>query len=449
MSRQGLVFVMGIAACSVGDGDRGSFGDGGNMEVASADGGDTEGESGDGDGESGNGGNDGDDGDDGNADAQEYIEEAKMNFPSYLDLHTKVIQRTCTPNENVCHNNKEYPDLRTPQGVLDRLGQPCNLNELYAEPEAVFNGCEPPGDIIRFTTGNNTDFSAQVGWMELTDDGMGGGTAIVHIEQPIPDPMQSPTVLESIAIERMVAGQLQMVGAIDLAVSYAAGATSIQINNTASWALHQTLLEGEVQPGDPNRDDVYGASSNEAMHELLPGDPWNSYLLQRLQGNVPGSPMPLANQPLTASEVIAVACWIEGAAEPGGDQVDSEIDYENCSYAEEFATPPEGGGATLSEHVQPILDTYCAVPSCHSGELVAEQLDLSRGKSRDALVDVMSRQDPDLPLVTPLNPTNSYLLTKLTSPGQSGLQMPLNAEPLGESEIDIIRTWIIQGAPDN
>jgi hypothetical protein len=181
----------------------------------------------------------------------------------------------------------------------------------------------------------------------------------------------------------------------------------------------------------------------------MAGDPWNSYLLQRLQGNVPGSPMPLANQPLSASEVIAVACWIEGAAEPDGNLVDSEIDYDNCSYADEFATPPEGGGATLSEHVQPIFDQYCAVPASHAGDIVAEGLDLSAGHARDSLLDVMSKQDPDLPLLTALNPTNSYLITKLTSAGQAGKQMPLNGEPLSESDLDIIRTWIIQGAPDN
>jgi hypothetical protein len=80
---------------------------------------------------------------------------------------------------------------------------------------------------------------------------------------------------------------------------------------------------------------------------------------------------------------------------------------------------------------------------------VAEELDLSEGKARASLVEVMARQNPDVPLVTPLNPTNSYLVTKLVSTGQAGKQMPLAAEPLGQSELDIIRTWIIQGAPDN
>jgi hypothetical protein len=459
MRRQGLLelgigaFVAcSVAACNVGDGARGSFGDGGSVGPMAGDASDTDGEESGGESDEGDatdgGGETGSD-TPANDDAAEYIEEAKKKFPTYLDLHTKVIQRTCTPNENVCHNNKEYPDLRTPQGVLDRLGQPCNLSELYADPEAVYNGCEPPGDQIRFTTGSNVGFTTEVGWIDLTDDGMGGGTAIVHIKDAIVSAMASPSTYESIAIERIVAGQTQMVGTIDLAVSYAAGARSMQVNYTDGWALHQSLLEAEITPGDPNRDDVYGASSSEAMHELAPGDPWNSYLLQRLQGNVPGSPMPLANQPLSAAEVIAVACWIEGSAEPGGNEVDSAIDYEDCSYAEEFAAPPEGGGATLSGHVQPIFDQYCAVAGCHAGDVVAEGLDLSAGNARASLVEVMARQNPDVPLVTPLNPTNSYLVTKLVSTGQAGKQMPLAAEPLGQSELDIIRTWIIQGAPDN
>ncbi len=446
----GTLMILGLAACSVGDGARGSFGEGEHAGPM-AEGGDTEGEPERNDtdedkGES-SGGTDGEEPDQ-DDDAAEYIEEARKNFPTYLDLHTKVIQRTCTPNENVCHNNKEYPDLRTPQGVLDRLGQPCNLNELYADPETVYNGCEPPGDIVRFTSGSNVGFTTEVGWIEVADDGMGGGTAIIHIKDPMPAAMAS-TAYESVAIDRMVAGQSQLVGTIDLAVSYAAGARQIQVNTTESWAAHQSLLEGEITLGDPNRDDVYGASTDESMHELLPGDPWNSYLLQRLQGTVPGSPMPLANQPLSASEVIAVACWIEGADVPEGARVDSVIDYDNCSYAAEFATPPEGGGATLSQHVQPIFDQYCAVAGCHAGDIVAEGLDLSPGRSRASLVEIMARQNPNVPLVTPLNPTNSYLITKLTSDGQSGRRMPLNAPALGESELDIIRTWIIQGAPDN
>ncbi len=51
--------------------------------------------------------------------------------------------------------------------------------------------------------------------------------------------------------------------------------------------------------------------------------------------------------------------------------------------------------------------------------------------------------------VTPGNPTNSYLMTKLVGNGLQGVQMPLAATPLGPEELDVIRTWISYGAPND
>ena len=242
---------------------------------------------------------------------------------------------------------------------------------------------------------------------------------------------------------------MQPVGTVTAALSYVQGGSLIDLVNTAEFVTHAQVLEA-VTPGDPNADGVYGGSSEDSMQEIKPGDPWNSYLLQRLQGNVPGSPMPLANQPLTASEIIAIACWIEGTADEGGAETNSVIDYDNCEYAAELATPPDGGGATLSGHVQPIFDQGCAFSGCHSTNSPAAGLDLTAGKSRDAMLGIASMQNPEVPLVTAVNPTNSYLMSKLTGAGVMGERMPLGgAEPLNESQLELIRTWIIQGAPDN
>ena len=97
----------------------------------------------------------------------------------------------------------------------------------------------------------------------------------------------------------------------------------------------------------------------------------------------------------------------------------------------------------------PIFNQFCNAAGCHGGDVPAAGLDLTEGKARDALFEVMAQQNPDVPLVTPLNPTNSYLMTKLTSNGSSGQQMPLGGAVLPEGDLEIIRTWIIQGAPDN
>lgn len=445
--------LLAIGACGPTTGDRGQFATGGSgqpipadtdgdTDVDDDDGGGGGGSMGDGSGSTGT--TPADDNDEGKA----YIEEAKLEFPTYQDIHVKVIQRTCTPFQNVCHNNKEYPDLRTPQGVLDRIGRPCNLNEIYNDPESVFNACEPPGDVLRFIDGANIGLSVEIGSVTITDDAMGGGTATLVLRTPMPSAMLSPATLESAVIERSVGGVMQSVGSLNLAISYVQGASSVQLNNTTEFSTHAAVL-AEVSGGDPNADGVFGASEDGAMQEIVPGDPWNSYLLQRLQGNVPGSPMPLANQPLSAAEVIAVACWIEGTADEGGAETETVIDYDNCQYADELATPPEGGGATLSGHVQPIFDQACSFGGCHSSQSPAAGLDLTAGNSRDAMLGVPATQNPDVPLVTAVNPTNSYLMAKLVGGGVMGARMPLNADVLNESQLEIIRTWIIQGAPDN
>lgn len=438
-----LTLLAGTVGCSVDGGGRGSFGAGASV-------GDTEtATDSDGSGSAGTttGAEDPNGTPTGSAnEAEQYIEDARLNFVTYRDIHEDVISRTCTPNSNVCHNNKEYPDLRTPQGVIDRIGRPCNLNELYTDPATVFNGCEPRGDTLRFSDGGNLGHVVEIGWVDVNDDGKGGGNVVVHIKEPMPQNMASGT-FESIVIERLVGEQTQSVGSINAAVSYALGGKAIQINATASFAEHVSLLESEVVPGDPNRDEVYGASDDQAMQEIAPGDPWNSYLLQRLQGNVPGSPMPLANEPLTAAEVVAIACWIEGTAAPGGAETESVIDYDQCQYAAELTAPPDGAGATMAM-VQDILDQSCAFGGCHGAMNAAAGLDLSDGKARASLLGVLATQAPSIPFVTALNPTNSYLITKLLGAGNSGQRMPLGAQPLTDSQVDIIRTWIIQGAPD-
>lgn len=448
------------AGCDAGDGDGGQFASGGGpgATATAGDGGEggkqDDGDD-DGDGEDTSDSDDGDDsGDDSgeptdNEDVQEYIEEAKKEFPTYEDIHVKVIQRTCTPFQNVCHNNMEYPDLRTPQGVIDRIGRPCNLNEVYNDPESVFNGCEPAGDQLRFIGGGNDALVVEIGYVDVTDDGVGGGTVTIAVKDTIPASMISGGMPETAVIERMVGGVMQTVGTLDAVLSYAPGGNTLTVINSMSFDDDASLLETNVTYGDPNRDGIYGATMGEPMQEIAPGDPWNSYLLQRLQGNVPGSPMPLANQPLNASEVVAIACWIEGTADEGGAETDSIINYDECDYAAELVAPPEGGGATLSGHIQPIFDQSCAFAGCHSTNSPAAGLDLTEGNSRDSLLEIAAMQNPDVPLVTALNPTNSYLLVKLTSMGTSGQRMPINGDVLNESQLELVRTWILQGAPDN
>lgn len=441
MSRQRvpllLVSCLGLACANVGDGDGDGLGE----------------PPGEGEAESGEGSGGEDEPTEGEPDepgdeGPNFVDEAKKEFPTYLDLHEKVITRTCTPNENVCHNNKEYPDLRTPQAMLGMLGSPCNLD--VEDPLNTFNGCEPEGDVLRFTTGSNAGWETQIAYVLFETDPMDGSVAAaeVHLADALPAGMVDPLVPESVDVLRTTDDGMLTVGQMLDVVSYTAGTHAIRIENYALVSDPvRTLLEVGLRVADPNRDGIFGAQG-ETMHELTPGDPWGSYLLQRLQGNVPGSPMPLANQPLSAAEMVALACWVEGADQPGGDSPYAVIDYDGCQYAVEVSEPDPDSGATFSGDVQPIFDARCAIPACHGSSDPQAGLDLTRDVSYDSLIEGMSTQNPDIPLVTPVNPQNSYLMTKLLGDGFSGQRMPVG-QPLSDAEIDVVRRWINFGAPDD
>jgi hypothetical protein len=72
---------------------------------------------------------------------------------------------------------------------------------------------------------------------------------------------------------------------------------------------------------------------------------------------------------------------------------------------------------------------------------------LDAGQSYGNLVDVDSSQVAPRKRVAPGNSGASYLIEKLTqvAPAQ-GERMPLGSNPLPDSEIALIRTWIDEGA---
>lgn len=93
-----------------------------------------------------------------------------------------------------------------------------------------------------------------------------------------------------------------------------------------------------------------------------------------------------------------------------------------------------------------------ACVNCHTsaGRNPAGGLNLSTN-AYAALVNVPSRGKPELKLVAPGDPENSYIVHKLEGrPGIVGLRMPRNNGPfLTEGQMIIIRRWIELGAPNN
>ena len=106
--------------------------------------------------------------------------------------------------------------------------------------------------------------------------------------------------------------------------------------------------------------------------------------------------------------------------------------------------------ATLSSIQANIFTPSCAVSGCHLGAGAPRGLDLSAGSAHANLVSVASDEVPELMLVAPGNPEDSYLVIKLEGSSRMvGQQMPRGRDPLSSEQIGVVRQWITNGAPDN
>jgi len=115
------------------------------------------------------------------------------------------------------------------------------------------------------------------------------------------------------------------------------GETVLEVRVTTGDGFVAELIDVSLRTvigGDPNRNGTWGADNPPATHGQLvaPGSVTKSYLWGRLTATVPGSRMPLANQPLSNADYVALACWIEQTAR-GPTAVDTLIDYDQCEYA--------------------------------------------------------------------------------------------------------------------
>jgi len=120
-----------------------------------------------------------------------------------------------------------------------------------------------------------------------------------------------------------------------------------------------------------------------------------------------------------------------------------------------------GNSTGFAAQIQPLFDTNCI--RCHSpggigfngtGGAQNNGLDLTRGNSRGKLVNQPTFEAPNVSpnvRVVPGQPDDSYIIQKISSASPKfGNRMPLDGPPfLSQNEIQLIRDWIEQGAPDN
>ena len=120
-----------------------------------------------------------------------------------------------------------------------------------------------------------------------------------------------------------------------------------------------------------------------------------------------------------------------------------------------FGNPlqPGGGGLpplapTLTSVQANVFSAICI--RCHTGAAAPLGLALDEGLSRNNLVSVASVERPELMRIDPGNSEGSYIIWKIE--GRSGIvggRMPLGLPPLSAEQIEAIRGWIEDGAPDN
>ena len=116
---------------------------------------------------------------------------------------------------------------------------------------------------------------------------------------------------------------------------------------------------------------------------------------------------------------------------------------------------PDGGLPPTFANVQKLLNQNCLF-SCHC---CSSEVDLNPGHAYANLVNVPAPSTATAGdvacglLVKPSDPTRSYLFQKLTMSSPCfGKQMPLSefgSAMLPDCEIDLVRRWILAGAPND
>jgi len=112
-----------------------------------------------------------------------------------------------------------------------------------------------------------------------------------------------------------------------------------------------------------------------------------------------------------------------------------------------LAPPAQGLAPTLDSIQTNVFSVNCAVPGCHGGAGTQQGLRLDPGFSYGSLINVQSPQDPTLIRVIPFNPDGSLIVRKLEGTQPVGDRMPQGGPYLPQSTIDVIRQWILNGAP--
>jgi hypothetical protein len=388
--------------------------------------------------------------------------EAQGTYRNGLDFQRKFIMRTCGPTNGVCHNQKEYPDMHTPAAFAATLGAPCNVQP--GSWNAVFDRCEQLGDRFRFV--DNAFRELEIGWIDYIPGSPEGSPTRdspgLHIQLQAPLPLSEARLQDTgVFIRTFInAGNVEDLVFTSFTTRWTVIDDKHLLGEVAPGqieAVEQLLKVGIVQ-GDHNRNGVFGKRAGRTVSMLNPGKPEESYLVARIRGHmqgeaIPGSRMPLANQPPSVPDMLALMCFIQGAnPSEAGWNLDWPIDYANCSYsADPRSLNLLGQGLTWRGRVLPILQANCG--GCHGGTNPQAGFNVQDANLYQRLF-MASAQKPTLNLVQAGDLSKSYLWHKLDGASTiSGSRMPIDPNggsgQLSASELEDISNWILFGAPQD
>jgi hypothetical protein len=176
---------------------------------------------------------------------------------------------------------------------------------------------------------------------------------------------------------------------------------------------------------------------------------------------------------------LAVACMLGAVAcgsSDGGVSTSTEANATSCNAAADVGAPPANAMArrvSFASDVLPIFVTSCAFGECHGsvhgrnngvflGARPAAEGAVAANDAkaiRASLVGQASTEVPSMPYVTPSDPSRSFLFRKLegdmcglaecSGSSACGLPMPRGGDKLDPASLEIVRSWIAQGAPDS
>ena len=106
---------------------------------------------------------------------------------------------------------------------------------------------------------------------------------------------------------------------------------------------------------------------------------------------------------------------------------------------------PEGDTSALKLDITigKIFGKSCSTSGCHGGEHPKMHLSLEADDIPANMIGVPSKQNAELMLIDTQDPSQSYLILKMTGgEGMKGKKMPIMKAPLTKDELTSVMTWV-------